>query len=241
VLEEQRILPEIHRIRRILPKTGGRKLHLDLKELNFKIGRDKLFQVLRSRGLLVKRPKRCSRTTYSNHWYRKYSNLIRGVELTGPNQVFVSDITYLKEASGFVYLCLITDAFSRKIVGWDVSASLSFDGAIRALKMALKTVPHPDGLIHHSDRGFQYCCHDYVQILKDNHVLISMTEENHCYENAIAERVNGILKDEFSLGQTLPSLDVAKELVRESVNAYNCKRRHMSINYKTPNEVHSRV
>lgn len=241
MFEEQRILSEIHRIRRVLPKVGCRKLHLDLKELNFKIGRDKLFQILRSKGLLVKRPKRYSRTTYSNHWYRKYSNLIRGVELTGPNQVFVSDITYLKEAGGFVYLCLITDAFSRKIVGWDVSSSLSFDGAIRALKMALKTVPHPDGLIHHSDRGIQYCCHDYVQILKDNHVLISMTEENHCYENAIAERVNGILKDEFSLDQTLPSLEVAKELVRESVKTYNCKRRHMSINYKTPYDVHSGV
>lgn len=238
-LEEQRILPEIHRIRRVLPKVGGRKLHLDLKELNFKIGRDRLFHVLRKQDLLVKRQKRYSRTTYSNHWYKKYSNLIRGVELTGSNQVFVSDITYLKAVSGFVYLCLITDAFSRKIVGWDVSSSLSFDGAIRALKMALKTVPHPDGLIHHSDRGIQYCCHDYIQILKNNHVLISMTEENHCYENAIAERVNGILKDEFCLDQTLPSLEVAKELVRESVYTYNCKRRHMSINYKTPNEIHS--
>lgn len=229
-LEEQRILLEIHRIRRFLPKVGGRKLYLDLHELKFKIGRDKLFHMLKKQDLLVKRPKRYSRTTYSNHWYRKYSNLIQGVELTGPNQVFVSDITYLKTTRGFVYLCLITDAFSRKIVGWDVSTSLSFDGAIRALKMALKTVPHPDGLIHHSDRGIQYCCHDYVQILKDNHVLISMTEENHCYENAIAERVNGILKDEFSLDQTLPSLEVAKELVRESIQTYNCKRRHMSIN-----------
>ena len=237
-LEEQLILSEISRIRRVLPKVGGRKLYLDLKDMGFKIGRDKLFDLLGRRGLLVKRPKRSSRTTYSNHRFRKYSNLIRGVKLTGPNQVFVSDITYLRTASGFVYLSLVTDAFSRKIVGWDVSSSLSFEGALRSLKMALKTVPHPEGLIHHSDRGIQYCCHEYVKLLNDNHVLISMTEENHCYENAIAERVNGILKDEFALGETLPSFKVAKELVRDAIRTYNSLRRHMSINYRVPDEVH---
>jgi putative transposase len=238
-LEEQLILSEINRIRHILPKLGGRKLHLDLKNLGFKIGRDKLFDLLRRHNLLVKRSKRFSRTTYSNHWLRKYPNLIQGIPLTGPNQVFVADITYLKTVSGFVYLSLITDAFSRKIVGWNVSASLSFEGALRALKMALKTVPHPEGLIHHSDRGIQYCCHDYVKLLNDHHVLISMTEENHCYENAIAERVNGILKEEFLLNLILPPLKVAKELVKNSILTYNSLRRHMSINYKTPNEVHS--
>ena len=238
-LEEQLILSEIHRVRRELPRLGGRKLYFDLKQMGFKISRDKLFDLLRENDLLIKRRKRFSRTTYSNHWFRKYANLIRGAQLTGPNQVFVSDITYLKTVCGFVYLSLVTDAFSRKIVGWDLSSSLSFNGAIRALKMALKGIAHPEGLIHHSDRGIQYCCHDYVKLLKDNHVLISMTEENHCYENAIAERVNGILKDEFSLDQTLPSFKVAKELVRDSVRTYNSKRRHMSINYKTPNEVHS--
>jgi putative transposase len=237
-LEEQLILSEIHRIRRVLPRLGGRKLYFDLKELKFKIGRDKLFDLLRKQDLLVKRSKRSSRTTYSNHWFRKYSNLIQGVQLTGTNQVFVSDITYLRTARGFVYLSLVTDAFSRKIVGWDVCSSLCVEGALRALKMALKGVAHPEGLIHHSDRGIQYCCHDYVQLLKDNHILSSMTEENHCYENAIAERVNGILKDEFSLNQTLPSLKVAKELVRDSVRTYNSLRRHMSINYRVPDDVH---
>jgi putative transposase len=238
-LEEQLILSEIRRIRRILPKLGSRKLHLELKNLGFKIGRDKLFRLLKRHNLLVKRSKRSSRTTYSNHWFTKYPNLIQGVSLTGPNQVFVSDITYLKTDCGFVYLCLITDAFSRKIVGWDVSDSLSCEGALRALKMALKAVPHPEGLIHHSDRGVQYCCHDYVKLLNDHYVLISMTEENHCYENAIAERVNGILKQEFFLNLTLPSLKVAKELVKNAILTYNSIRRHMSINYKTPNEVHS--
>jgi len=238
LLEEQLILSEIHRIRRVLPRLGGRKLQLDLKKMGFKIGRDKLFNLLKEQALLIKRPKRSSRTTYSNHWFRKYDNLIRGTLPTGSNQVFVSDITYLRTACGFVYLSLVTDAFSRKIVGWDVSSSLSFEGAIRALKMALKTVPHPEGLIHHSDRGIQYCCHDYTQLLKNKHVLISMTEENHCYENAIAERINGILKEEFSLNQTLPSLKVAKELVRDSVRTYNSLRRHMSINYRVPDDVY---
>lgn len=238
-LEEQMILSEVGRIRRILPKLGSRKLHIDLKNLGFKIGRDKLFNLLRKNDLLVKRSKRSSQTTYSKHWLKKYPNLIQGMPLTGPNQIFVADITYLKTLSGFVYLSLITDAFSRKIVGWDVSNSLSFEGALRALKIALKAVPHPEGLIHHSDRGIQYCCHDYVKLLNNNHVLISMTEENHCYENAIAERVNGILKQEFFLNQTLPSLKVAKELVNNAILTYNSLRRHMSINYKTPNEVHS--
>lgn len=237
--EEQMILSEVHRIRRIQPKVGGRKLHLDLKDLGFKIGRDRLFGLLRKQDLLIKPKKRSSRTTYSNHWFRKYSNLIRGVELTGPNQVFVSDITYLRTIGGFVYLSLVTDAFSRKIVGWNLCSSLCVEGPLGALKMALKTVSDPKGLIHHSDRGIQYCCHEYVKLLTDHHILISMTEENHCYENAIAERVNGILKNEFLLDQTLPSFKVAKELVGDSVRIYNSKRRHMSINYKTPDEVHS--
>ena len=188
--------------------------------------------------MLVKKKKRFIRTTYSNHWFRKYTNLIKGVELTGPNQVYVSDITYLRVANAFAYLSLVTDAWSRKIVGWDISLSLGVSGPIRALKMALKNVPHPEGLIHHSDRGIQYCCKEYVKILNDHHVLISMTEDNHCYENAIAERINGILKDEFLLNQTLSSFGLAKELTRESIFIYNNKRRHMSLDYQIPADVH---
>ena len=176
--------------------------------------------------------------TNSNHWLRKYTNLIKGVELTGPNQVFVSDITYLRIPGGFVYLSLITDAWSRKIVGWDVSSSLCVQGTLRALNMALSNVPNPEGLIHHSDRGIQYCCSDYVDLLKQNNILISMKEDNHCYENAIAERVNGILKDEFYLNITLPSLKIAKELVKDSIYIYNNKRRHMSLKYNIPADVH---
>ena len=238
-IEEQQIIAEVRRIRRKQPKVGGRKLLKDLQELGFKIGRDLLFDILRKHNMLVKRKKRGQRTTYSNHWLRKYTNLIKGVELTGSNQVFVSDITYLRVTGGFAYLSLVTDAFSRKIVGWDVSSSLCVTGCLRALEMALRDVTHPEGLIHHSDRGIQYCCEDYVKLLNDNNILISMTEENHCYENSIAERVNGILKDEFLLGETLPSITVAKELTRESVNTYNYYRRHMSLDYQIPAEVHN--
>jgi transposase InsO family protein len=238
-MEGQLIISEVRKIRRKQPKVGTRKLCLHLQETGFKIGRDKLFNLLRQAKLLVKRKKRTPYTTYSNHWLKKYTNLFRGVQLTGSNQVFVSDITYLKYEKGFAYLSLITDAWSRKIVGWNVSLSLSAEGAIKALKMALKGVSHPEGLIHHSDRGIQYCCSDYVNELRKNHVLISMTEENHCYENAIAERVNGILKDEFLLGENLSSFEFVKELVTQSIRTYNTERKHMSLNYQTPESVHS--
>ena len=237
-IQEQQIISEVRRIRIEQPKVGGRKLLPDIKDLGFKIGRDRLFDLLRKHNMLVKRKKRYPKTTNSKHWLRKYTNLIKGVELSAPNQVFVSDITYLRIPGGFAYLSLITDAWSRKIVGWDVSSSLCVQGALRALKMALRNVPNPEGLIHHSDRGIQYCCSDYVKLLNDNNILISMTEENHCYENAIAERINGILKDEFYLNITLPSLKIAKELVRDSIYIYNNKRRHMSLNYNIPEDVH---
>jgi transposase InsO family protein len=211
---------------------------LTLQNKGFKLGRDRLFDILRDNHMLVKRRKRYPRTTYSKHWLHQYTNLIKGIQLTGPNQVFVSDITYLRIKGGFCYLSLVTDAWSHKIVGWDLSSSLCVKGAIRALRMALKDVKHPEGLIHHSDRGIQYCCQEYASILKKHHVLISMTEENHCYENAIAERVNGILKDEFLLNETLPSFNVAKELTRESIYIYNNERLHMSLNYEIPADVH---
>jgi len=237
-IEEQLVIDEVRLIREKQPKVGGRKLILDLQDKGFQLGRDRLFDILRKNHMFVRRKKRGPLTTYSKHWLHKYTNLIRGVALTGPNQVFVSDITYLRIKGGFCYLSLLTDAWSRKIVGWDVSSSLCVKGSIRALKMAIRDVSHPEGLIHHSDRGIQYCCQDYVKILRDHHVLISMTEENHCYENAIAERVNGILKDEFLLNETLPSFNVAKELTRESIYIYNHIRRHMSLNYKIPADVH---
>jgi len=236
--EKSIILDEVRQIRKGQPQVGVRKLLKDIQAKEFKIGRDRLFNILRENDMLIKAKKRGPHTTYSNHWLHKYTNLIKGVALTGPNQVFVSDITYLRIVGGFVYLSLVTDAWSRKIVGWDVSSSLCVQGALRALKMALKDVANPEGLIHHSDRGIQYCCTDYVKLLKENDILISMTEENHCYENAIAERINGILKMEFFLNETLPSFKIAKELTREAIFIYNHKRRHMSLDYQIPAEVH---
>jgi putative transposase len=232
------VIDEVRHIRKTQPRVGTRKLTLDLQALGFQLGRDRLFAILRSNNMLVRRRKRVPWTTNSQHWFRKYTNLIKGMILTGPHQVFVSDITYLRIQGDFCYLSLITDAWSRKIVGWDISSSLCVKGPIRALKMALKKVSHPEGLIHHSDRGVQYCCQEYVKILNEHHVLISMTENNHCGENALAERVNGILKDEFLLNETLSSFNVAKELTRESINTYNHKRRHMSLKYQIPAEVH---
>jgi len=156
-----------------------------------------------------------------------------------PNQVFVSDITYLQTQEGFCYLALVTDFFSRKIVGWDLSRSLSIESSQRALLQALSRVLDTAALIHHSDRGIQYCSQGYVDILTNKNVMISMTEENHCYENAVAERLNGILKDEFSLGQILASFKTAQKLTQEAIHSYNNERPHSSLFYKTPSQCYA--
>lgn len=168
-----------------------------------------------------------------------YKNLVKNLNVTRINQVFVSDITYIRTLEGFIYLSLIIDLFSRKIVGYCLSESLGIEGCLTALQMALKGVKHPENLIHHSDRGIQYCSHAYVNLLDSKKVNISMTEENHVYENAVAERVNGILKTEFLLGETLTSKKIAQQLVAEAIQTYDEERPHMSLNYQTPNEVYS--
>jgi len=173
-------------------------------------------------------------TTQSWHRFRKHPNRIKDLEITRPNQVFVADITYVDTLEGFCYLFLITDLYSRNIVGYDLSQSLAIEGCQRALKRALEGVSEPERLIHHSDRGIQYCSHGYVRILETHNVQISMTEENHVYENAVAERVNGILKTEFLLGEKLQSFEVAKELVEAAIRTYNEQRLHMAIDYQTP-------
>jgi len=177
-------------------------------------------------------------TTQSGHRFKKYPNLIKSLSLHAPNRVYVSDITYIRTLEGFCYLSLITDKYSRKIVGYALSMSLSIEGCLEALRMALKDLNKTEQLIHHSDRGIQYCSKDYVDLLSENNVRISMTEENHVYENSLAERVNGILKDEFMLGETLQSYSVAKRLVDDSIKIYNEERYHMALNLKTPDEVH---
>ena len=231
--------------RKTLPREGGRKLYRsilpDMRSNDIYIGRDSLFDLLRENKLLVRPKKSYVRTTNSRHRFRKYSNLIKEMNISKPNQVWVSDITYIKLIKGHCYLALITDAFSRKIVGYDISDSLELAGCLRALKQALRQLSPDHNLIHHSDRGVQYCSYEYVRLLKKNKISISMTEENHCYENAIAERVNGILKDEFYLDQTFGNTKEVKYVGRSAIDLYNDKRLHLSLNYKTPNMVHKNV
>lgn len=234
--------------RKYLPREGGRKLYKKLNpvfaNLGIKIGRDSLFTILRNNDMLVKRKKYSSKTTDSYHHFHKYKNIIKDIIPTRINQIWVSDITYIRTINGFCYLALVTDIFSRKIIGFDASNSLELSGCLRALQKAFSVLRYSESsqdLIHHSDRGSQYCSHQYVGKLKSKGILISMTEEKHCYENAIAERVNGILKDEFYLDQVFSSLEHVKYAVKNAINMYNSKRLHLSLEYKTPDMVFNNV
>jgi putative transposase len=231
---EREILEHVALFRRRQPRVGVRKLHLHLLAQGIVIGRDRLFDLMRREGLLISPRRGYVRTTNSNHWFRKYENLIKDREIRGSGEVIVGDITYLETREGFCYLSLLTDVYSHKIVGYHLSKSLSVEGSLRTLEMALKSMKDPSGMIHHSDRGIQYCCKAYTSRLRAAGVSISMTEENHVYENALAERVNGILKNEFLLGECLPSYTIAKKMVKEAIQIYNNERLHMSINYMTP-------
>lgn len=226
------------------PRVGTRKLVFDVNHnlvLNgFEpIGRDHLFDVLRERDLLVKPLKRFVKTTNSYHRFRKHKNLLLITKQTGPNQAYAADITYLRIQQGFCYLSLLTDVYSRKIVGYYLSKDLGANGPLRALKMALKQCSNPQGVIHHSDRGIQYCCDTYAEILDKNKMCISMTEVNHCYENSKAERVNETLKYDLMLGEVLPSFSLALKAVKEAVNIYNNERRHVALEYQTPQAKHA--
>ncbi|PCJ95634.1 MAG: integrase core domain protein [Flavobacteriaceae bacterium] len=239
---EQSVVELVRKSRRTLPREGTRKLmkslHIDFQKQHLKIGRDQLFNILRENELLVKRKKYSSRTTNSYHRFYKYNNSIKDLNINRPNQVWASDITYIRTINGFCYLGLITDMYSRKIVGYDLSDSLELNGCVRALNKAIYQAKATKGIIHHSDRGIQYCSNVYTQILKRKKIEISMTQENHCYENAMAERVNGILKDEFYLDQTFTSVQHAKRAAKNAIKLYNNKRLHLSLDYKTPNYVH---
>jgi len=238
---ESKVIQLVKEERKEQPRVGTRKLHSalnnDFCDANLKIGRDRLFNILRENNMLVKRKRAYAKTTNSYHHFHKYNNLIKELEITRPNQVWVSDITYIRTVKGFCYLALITDLYSRKIIGHDISDSLELAGCLRALKKALWHTKPAAGLIHHSDRGVQYCSNMYVNELKRKGIDISMTEENHCYENAVAERVNGILKDEFYLDQCFFSTAHAKRATKNAIKLYNNKRLHLSLGYKTPNSV----
>ena len=234
---EQQIIQIVKQKRKSLPREGVRKLKKSLKKdfdnANLKVGRDTLFNILRKHNMLTLRKKPSYKTTNSYHRFYKYNNIIKDLEVNKPNQVWVSDITYIRTVKGFCYLALITDLYSRKIVGWNLSNSLELSGCIRALNKALYQAKSIVNLIHHSDRGIQYCSNIYTQTLKRNNIGISMTQENHCYENAIAERVNGILKDEFYLDQTFDNVEHALKATKSAINLYNQIRLHVSLDYRT--------
>ena len=241
-IKEEILLQLIERERQLMPRLGGRKLLVLLNPRlppELKLGRDKFFDFLRKHTFLVgKEPKRV-KTTYSNHWLHKYPNLIKEFIPDCPNQLWVSDITYVETSQGFIYLSLITDGYSRKIIGWWVGTSLEAIYTLSALDMALKQLPkHISGLIHHSDRGVQYCCGDYVKKLCKSKVAISMTEDGDPRENAIAERVNGILKEEWLNQIKLASAEQAIKEIERIIQIYNCCRPHSSIDMKTPQEAH---
>jgi transposase InsO family protein len=232
----------VQRERRLQPRLGGRKLYFllsdSIHEIDPNFGRDKFFDLLRKYKLLVEPRRNYCKTTNSWHHFHKYGNEIKDSFTTRSNQVWAADITYLRTENKFVYLSLLTDMYSRKIVGWHLSDNLSIEGSVCALKRALKQNLLTDKLIHHSDRGVQYCSKEYVKILKNNNITISMTEENHCYENAMAERVNGILKDEYLLDRKFKDFVHAEKSCSEAVMLYNTRRPHLSLNYKTPEQVH---
>ena len=237
---------EILKIREKHPKLGTRKLLIKLQKKimlhNIKIGRDALFDLLRTEHLLIRNRVRRVKTTNSYHRLHKYPNLIKDFTLTSPNQLYVSDITYWWIGDRFVYISLITDAYSHKIVGWGVSDSLKTVGSLEALQMALSDLVErgrePFELLHHSDRGVQYCDKKYVNLLQDYNIKISMTENGDPRENAIAERVNGIIKNEYLKGMKVEKLEDAKRILSQVIDLYNNDRPHTSISYLTPNEVH---
>lgn len=244
-LQEDLLLQEVTRIRKTQKRIGTRKLLIMMNSFMqqhaIEVGRDTFFEMLRNQGLLVRRRKRCKpQTTFSNHWLRKYQNLIIGFVPNAPNQLWVSDITYIHLNEGFAYLSLITDAYSHKIIGFYLSEDLSAKGCVLALRMALKNNPSHDKLVHHSDRGLQYCSHDYVALLQANSIRISMTQNGDPLENAMAERVNGILKDEL-LEVCYSTFNEAQIAIAAAINTYNHQRPHSSVDMLTPVVAHTKT
>ena len=244
-IEEELILQQVKAIRKNHRVMGGRKLYDLLRpfiaEHQIKIGRDALFKILSVNGLLVRKRKSRVRTTNSYHWMRRYPNIIKGVVPTAPNQLWVSDITYWKITTDqHLYISFITDAYSHQIVGYHVAETLETIESIQALNMALSTIKNTTGLnlIHHSDRGLQYCSNAYVALLKKRNIQISMTESGDPLDNAIAERINGIIKEEYLLNHVVKNLKQAKQLLKSVINLYNNERPHMSIGNLAPNTIH---
>ena len=242
--QEQIILDLVKQIRKEMPRMGGLKLYKAIKPLliekNIKMGRDRFYVFLRKHRLLVPRTKRAHITTNSKHHFYKYPNLVKDFVPAAAEQLWVSDITYIKTDGGNAYLALVTDAYSKKIMGYNIDDHMKISLCIDALKMALKNRKYPkQKLIHHSDRGLQYCNPSYTNFAEINGINISMTQQYDPYENAVAERINGILKQEFGLGKTIVNLKLAKKMVKRAVRIYNSKRMHYSLNFKTPDFAHT--
>lgn len=233
----------VKRERRQQPRLGVRKLyHLlkrELQEAGACLGRDRMFEELRKRDLLLQpKPAQFPRTTQSYHNLPVFRNLMKQTVVERPHQLWVSDLTYLRTQEGYLYLALITDVYSRKIVGSHAGDNLEAVGCVRALEEALKQLPAAAKPIHHSDQGTQYCCHEYVNRLQDHGLGISMTESNHCAENALAERMNGILKQEYGLGAEFATKADARRAVQQGIRLYNTKRPHSALDYRLPEQVH---
>ena len=231
-------------LRRSMPRLGTRKLYHLLKQrwaaLGIKLGRDGLFNYLRAHRLLVPAKRSYIKTTDSHHWMRKFPNVFKDMTVTGPEQVFVSDITYVESGEGVHYLSLVTDAYSRKIMGYEVSREMKACDTVKALKRAVNNRLTDTPMLHHSDRGSQYCSAAYQQVLHQYGLRASMTDGYDCYQNALAERVNGILKQEFLLYRC-QTFNELKTLVRQAITIYNRMRPHLSLGLNTPEEVHKKA
>lgn len=240
--EQQLVISKVKELRQLHPVLGGRKLYCLLQpfllEHQIKIGRDALFDLLAANRLLVRKRKRKLFTTNSRHWFKKYPNLIKSWHPQAPGQLWVADITYVTATNRFLYLSLITDAYSHRIMGYHIAENLDAVHTTKALQMALQNLPESSCLIHHSDRGLQYCSAEYVNLLKENNIEISMTENGDPLENPIAERINGIIKNEYLNHYELNNQTQAMELLSSIVSRYNKQRPHLSINLQTPELVH---
>ena len=243
-VELHTVKQKVLEIRSSMPRLGTRKLHYLLKEelsgLGIKLGRDGLFRFLRSENMLVKRRKNYTKTTNSKHWLRKHPNLLKERVTSTSEEVFVSDITYIKSRERTHYLSLVTDAYSRKIMGYHLSDDMSSENVVKALDMATKRSQTTFQTIHHSDRGLQYCSSTYQDTLKNNQMICSMTDGYDCYQNALAERINGILKEEFLFYKCNTGKEL-ETLIKESIHIYNTKRPHLSLNMKTPEYIHKKT
>lgn len=242
-LQDDIILHYVKQVRGILPRLGTRKVHIkiapQLAAHNIKIGRDYLFELLAEHHMLIRQRKRKMITTNSRHWMHKYFNVVKDILLSRPEQLWVSDITFVRLNNQWGYLSLITDAYSRKIMGYCFRTDLSAQGCVEALQMALNNRQYPHlPLIHHSDRGSQYCSSPYVELLVNNNIAISMTENGDPYENALAERMNGIIKNEFNLHESNAGFENTYQKIKISIKAYNEQRPHGSCNMMVPQQAH---